>query len=190
YISISKKVSKQIHLPIQSGSSKILKLMGRKYTKEQYLRLVDKMKKEIAGVSFSTDIIVGFPNETEEDFLETLDVVEKVEYNQVYMFIYSPRKGTVAEKMEGHIAEKVQKERFQRLKTLADEIVYNKNEEYIGKTYSILIEGKSKNNEKKYTGRTADGKIIIIDAKAEDVGKVKEIKIISNNKWYLSGKII
>ena len=190
YIATSKKVSKQIHLPLQSGSSKILKLMGRKYTKEKYLNLVDKMKKIIPNVSFSTDVIVGFPNETELDFLDTLDVVEKVEYNQVYMFIYSPRKGTVAEKMEGHISEEIQKERFQRLKKLADEIIYKKNDEYVGKIYNILIEGKSKNNEDKYTGRTADGKIVIIDAKPEDIGKEKEIKIVSNNKWYLTGEII
>ena len=110
-------------MPLQSGSSKVLEAMNRKYTKEDYLALVNKIKKEIPDVRFGTDVIVGFPGETEEDFLDTLDVVKKVRFNQVYMFIYSKRKGTVAEKMENQIPKEIQHERFNRLQKLVEEIV-------------------------------------------------------------------
>ena len=110
------KVCKLIHLPLQAGSSNTLKRMNRKYTKEQYLELVDKIKKEIPNAVFTTDIIVGFPEETEEDFEDTLNVVRKVNYEQVFMFIYSRRVGTPADKIENQVQEEVKHERFDRLK--------------------------------------------------------------------------
>ena len=113
----SKKVSKLIHLPLQSGSTNILKAMNRVYTKEQYLNLVDKMSKKIDNIKFSTDIIVGFPGETEEDFEDTLDVVRRVEFEQIFMFIYSRRKGTPADNMQNQIPEEIKHERFDRLKS-------------------------------------------------------------------------
>jgi tRNA-2-methylthio-N6-dimethylallyladenosine synthase len=112
------KVCKLIHLPLQSGNTKVLKEMNRKYTKEQYLNLVEKMKKEIPNVTFSTDIIVGFPGETDEEFEDTLDVVEKVNFEQVYMFIYSRRVGTPADKMENQVPEEQKHIRFNKLKML------------------------------------------------------------------------
>lgn len=120
------KVCKLIHLPLQSGNTKVLKEMNRKYTKEQYLNLVEKMKKEIPNVTFSTDIIVGFPGETDEEFEDTLDVVEKVNFEQVYMFIYSRRVGTPADKMENQVPEEQKHIRFNKLKMLVEQQIANK----------------------------------------------------------------
>jgi tRNA-2-methylthio-N6-dimethylallyladenosine synthase len=145
-IAKSQKISKLIHLPLQSGSSKVLKAMNRGYTKEQYLDLANKIKAKIPDALFTTDIIVGFPGETEEDFEETLDVVKKMNYEQVFMFIYSVRHGTNAEKMEGHIPEEVKSERFNRLTELYDKMVEDSMDKYVGTTQKILIEGESKTN--------------------------------------------
>ena len=190
YIAQNPKISRQLHLPLQSGSTKILKAMNRKYTKEQYLDLVNKIRSKIPEVSFSTDIIVGFPGETEEDFQDTLDVVKKVNFDMIYMFCYSIRKGTRAEKMENQIEESIKVERLERLKSLYEDMINENNKKKVGKVYKILIEGKSKNNSDKYTGRTIDNKVVIFDAKAEDVGEIKNVEITENNLWYLTGKII
>ncbi|MEG2483933.1 MAG: tRNA (N6-isopentenyl adenosine(37)-C2)-methylthiotransferase MiaB [Clostridia bacterium] len=184
------KVSKQIHLPLQSGSTEILNKMNRKYTKEDYLKLVKKMREKIPSVSFTTDVIVGFPGETDEDFEETLDVVRKVRYDLVYMFIYSIRKGTIAEKMHNQIPEDIKTKRLETLKYLNKEIVEEVNKENVGKIFPILIEGKSKNNNLKYTGRTPQNKVVIFDANEELIGKIRNIKITSQHLWYLSGEII
>ena len=186
----SKKIAKQIHLPLQSGSTKILQAMNRKYTKEHFLNLVEKIKIKVPEISFSTDIIVGFPGETEEDFLDTLDVVEKVRFALVYMFCYSIRRGTRAEKMENQIDEKVKVERLQRLKALFEKIVEEENDKKVGSIEKILVEGLSKTNDKMYTGRTIDNKIVVFEAEGKDIGSVKNIEIISNNKWYLTGRIV
>lgn len=190
YIAKNQKISRQLHLPLQSGSTKILKDMNRKYTKEQYLKLVDKIRSKVPDVSFSTDIIVGFPGETEEDFQDTLDVVKKVNFDMIYMFCYSVRKGTRAEKMENQIEEKVKVERLERLKSLYEQMIDENNKKKIGKVYKILIEGKSKNNDLKYTGRTIDNKIVIFDANERDIGTIRDVKITENNLWYLTGEII
>ena len=184
-----KKVCKFVHLPLQSGSTKVLDVMNRKYTKEQYLKLVEKMKKEIPNITFSTDIIVGFPGETEEDFEDTLDVVRKVDFEQVYMFIYSRRVGTPGDKMENQIPEEIKHKRFDRLKELVEKQIEIKNKEYIGTTQEVLIEGKSKNNEEMLTGRTESNKVIILDGNDDLIGKLKKVKIISEHMWYLKGEI-
>ena len=145
------KVCKLIHLPLQSGSTALLKEMNRKYTKEQYLSLVDKMRKTIPNVVFTTDIIVGFPGETDEDFDDTLDVVKKVNFEQVFMFIYSRRVGTRADKMENQIEEEIKHKRFDRLKNLVESQIAERNKEYVGTIQKVLIEGTSKNNEQMLT---------------------------------------
>lgn len=183
------KVCKLIHLPLQSGSTKILKDMNRKYTKNQYLSLVENMKKEIPNLTLSTDIIVGFPGETEEDFADTLEVVEKVNFEQVYMFIYSRRVGTPADKMESQIPEEIKHERFNKLKVLVEKQIAEKNKEYIGTVQNVLIEGKSKTNEKLLTGRTDSNKVVVLEAEENVIGKVLPIKIVSEHMWYLKGKI-
>ena len=189
-ISDCKKVSKFIHLPLQSGSTNVLKVMNRVYTKEQYLELVDKMKKKIPDVKFSTDIIVGFPGETEEDFEDTLDVVKKVRFEQMFMFIYSRRKGTPADKMENQIPEEIKHKRFDRLKELYENLVEENNKNYIGKTFEMLVEGYSKTNNEYLTGRTDTNKVVIFEGNKEVIGKVLNIKIISEHKWYLKGEIV
>ena len=182
------KVCKLIHLPLQSGSSEILNSMNRKYSKEQYLTLANKIKEKIPNIEFSTDIIVGFPGESEKDFEDTLDVVSKVKFEQIYMFIYSRRVGTVADKMENQIDEKIKHTRFDKLKKLAEEIIEEKNKAYIGKNEKVLVEGKSKTNSNIYTGRTETNKVVNFEGKEELVGKVIPMQIISEHMWYLKGK--
>ena len=184
------KISRLIHLPLQSGSTEVLKKMNRKYSKEQFLELVDKIKKEIPNVLFSTDIIVGFPGETEEDFQDTLDVVTKVNFEQIFMFIYSRRVGTPGDKMENQIPEEIKHERFDRLKELFEKQVEENNKKYIGKTEKILVEGLSKTNEDMLTGRTNSNKVVVFEGSKDLIGKVIDVQIISEHKWYLKGKII
>ena len=188
-IANNSKIARVIHLPLQSGSSEVLKKMNRKYTKEQYLALVDKMKTRIPDIVLSTDIIVGFPDETEEDFEDTLDVVRKVNYEQVYMFIYSSREGTVADKMENQIPEEIKHQRFDRLKELFDSRVSENNQKYIGTTQRILVDGYSKNDKETLTGRTDTNKVVNFKGNEELIGKMIDIKITEEHKWYLAGEI-
>ncbi len=185
-----KSVCKVIHLPLQSGSTKVLRDMNRGYTKEEYLSLVQKIRDKVPDVTFTTDIIVGFPGETEEDFEDTLDVVKKVGFEQIYMFIYSVRKGTRAEKMENHIPEEIKSERFQRLKVLADNLIEEENKKYLGTIQKILVEGESKTNAEVLTGRTRTGKIVHFEGSKALIGSEVEVKIISEHVWYLKGKLV
>ena len=147
----SKKISRLIHVPLQSGSTNVLKVMNRKYTKEQYLSLIDRIKSKVPDAVFSTDIIVGFPGETEEDFEDTLDVVRKVNFEQIFMFIYSRRVGTRADKMKNQVPEEVKHKRFDKLKALFEENIEKNNKKYVGTTQKILVEGYSKNNSEMLT---------------------------------------
>ena len=183
------KVCKIIHLPLQSGSTDVLRKMNRKYTKEQYLDLVKKMREKIPGVEFSTDIIVGFPEETEEDFEDTLDVVSKVCFEQVFMFIYSRRVGTPADKMENQIPEDVKHTRFDRLKKLVESQIEVNNKKYVGTMQKVLVEGKSKTNEKMLTGRTDTNKVVNFEAEEDKIGTMVNLKIVSEHMWYLRGEI-
>lgn len=185
----NKKISRIVHLPLQSGSTKVLKEMNRKYTKEQYLALAEKMRKEIPDILFSTDIIVGFPGETEEDFENTLDVVRKMNYEQIFMFIYSRRVGTVADKMENQIPEEIKHKRFERLKKLYDDNVSKNNEKFIGKVEKILVDGESKNNENMLTGRNDANKVVIFEGEKDLIGKMVDVKITEEHKWYLKGEV-
>jgi len=189
-IANNEKICKIIHLPLQSGNTKVLNAMNRRYSKEQYLELVEKMKKRIPNVVLSTDIIVGFPEETDEEFEDTLDVVRKVNFEQIFMFIYSVREGTVAEKMK-QVPEEKKHERFERLKELYDSRVDENNEKYLNTVQKLLIEGKSKNNEKMFEGRTDTNKVVIFKPNDENkIGDIVSVKIIETHKWYLKGEII
>ena len=183
------KVCKLIHLPLQSGNTKVLKEMNRKYTKEQYLELVEKMKKKIPNLTLSTDIIVGFPGETDEEFLDTLDVVERVNFEQIYMFIYSRRKGTPADKMENQVPEEIKHIRFNKLKELFESRIEENNNKYVGKIEKVLVEGESKNNKDLLTGRTDSNKVVIFEGDKSLIGKILNVKIVSQHMWYLKGKI-
>ena len=188
-ISKSKKISRLIHVPLQSGSTKVLKEMNRKYTKEQYLDLIKRIKNKIPDVVFSTDIIVGFPGETEEDFEDTIDVVKQVNFEQIFMFIYSRRVGTRADKMENQIPEEIKHRRFNKLKQVFEESVEENNKKYIGTTQKVLVEGYSKNNQDMLTGRTDTNKVVIFEGTEDLIGKIINIKIVSEHKWYLKGEI-
>ncbi len=183
------KVCKIIHLPLQSGSSRVLKTMNRKYTKEQYLNLVEKMKAKIPDVEFSTDIIVGFPGETQADFEDTLDVVKKVCFEQVFMFIYSRRVGTPADKMENQVPEEIKHERFNRLKALVESQIELNNKKYIGTQQNVLVEGKSKTNSNILTGRTDTNKVVNFEGEETLIGNIVKMNIISEHMWYLKGEI-
>ncbi len=183
------KVCKLIHLPLQSGNTKVLKEMNRKYTKEQYLELVEKMKKKIPNLTLSTDIIVGFPGETDEEFLDTLDVVKRVNFEQIYMFIYSRRKGTPADKMENQVPEEIKHIRFNKLKELFESRIEENNNKYVGKIEKVLVEGESKNNKELFTGRTDSNKVVIFEGDKSLIGKMVDLKIVSQHMWYLKGEI-
>lgn len=185
-----KKVCKHIHLPVQSGSTRVLKLMNRNYTKEKYMELTDKIKKEIPGVAITTDIIVGFPGETEEDFDETLDLVKNVEFDSAFTFLYSPRKGTPASKIEEQVTEEVKHDRFNRLTSLLNDISLKKNREYENSVVKVLVEGKSKNDENKLMGRTDTGKLVNINTSDISLtGKLVDTKITEALTWSLNGEV-
>ena len=181
------KVCKLIHLPLQSGNTKVLKEMNRRYTKEQYSNLVEKMKNKIPNLTLSTDIIVGFPGETDEEFEDTLDVVEKVKFEQVYMFIYSRRVGTPGDKMENQVPEEQKHKRFDKLKALVESQISENNQKYVGTKQKVLVEGTSKNNENMLTGRTDSNKVVIFEGDKKSIGNMIELEIVSEHMWYLKG---
>ncbi len=183
------KVSKIVHLPLQSGSTNVLKAMNRKYTKEQYLSLVEKMEEMVPNIVFSTDIIVGFPGETEEDFEDTLDVVKKVHFEQVFMFIYSRRVGTPGDRMENQIPEEVKHKRFDRLKELVESQIKENNDKYIGTIQRVLVEGVSKTNKEMLTARTDTNKVVVFEGNKDLIGNMIDLKIVSEHMWYLKGEI-
>ncbi len=177
-----------IHLPVQSGSDKILKLMGRRYTKESYLNLALKIKKEIPNASLTTDIIVGFPNETEEDFIETLDIVNKCKYDSAFTFIYSPRENTPAAKMEDSITLEIKQERLKKLNDLVNKYALINNEKLVGKVLPVLIEGTSQKGNNLYAGYTDTMKLVNVKCDKEDIGKIINVKINEAKTWSLNGE--
>lgn len=184
------KVCKFVHLPLQSGSTNMLKVMNRKYTKEQYLSLVEKMKNQIPNIKFSTDIIVGFAGETEEDFEDTLDVVNKVKFEQVFMFIYSRRKGTPGDKMENQIPEDIKHKRFDRLKELVESQIAENNKQYMNTIQKVLVEGPSKADETMLTGRTEHNKVVVFKGEESLINTIQKIKITEDHMWYFKGEIV
>ena len=177
-----------IHLPIQSGSDRILKLMGRKYTTEEYLELVRKIKERIPNVSITTDIIVGFPGETEEDFLKTLDIVNEVKYDLAYTFIYSPREGTPAAKMEDNTSMEEKKERLARLNELINKYALESNKRMLDRVVPVLILGES-DKKNKFMGYTDNMKLVNVLCDKELVGKIINVKITDTKTWSLEGEV-
>lgn len=183
------KLCEHIHLPFQSGSSKILKDMNRKYTKEQYLELIQKVRSAIPDIALTTDIIVGFPGETEEDFQHTMDVVEKVGFDLIYTFLYSKRTGTRAATMENQVPENIKKERFQRLVDTQNAIGADLNMKYEGLTEQVLVEGKSRQNAAMYTGRTRQFKLVNFTSDKDYTGQLIDVKITRAWPFWLEGKV-
>lgn len=182
------KVSKALHLPFQAGSNAVLERMNRRYTKEGYLALIDKLKKEIPDILLTTDIIVGFPGETEEDFEHTLDVIRKVGYSSAFTFIYSKRTGTPAAEYEYQIPEDVTKNRFNRLLTLVNNMVHDVNEKFIGQTMPVLVEEQSKNSKNMVTGRTPNNLLVHFEGDANLIGTVVDVKLTENKSFYIIGE--
>ena len=183
------KLCEHLHLPFQSGSSRILKEMNRKYTKEHYLELVEKVRDAIPDISFTTDIIVGFPGETEEDFEHTLDVVRKVRFDQAFTFLYSKRTGTKAAQLETQVPDNVKKERFQRLLDVQNLITEEINNSYKDRIVEVLVEGKSRQSESMYTGRTRKYKLVNFSSDQDLTGQLIKVKIIHPRPFWLEGKV-
>ncbi|MDR0137449.1 tRNA (N6-isopentenyl adenosine(37)-C2)-methylthiotransferase MiaB [Metabacillus idriensis] len=179
-----------IHLPVQSGSSEILKLMARKYDREKYMTLVKKIKEAIPTASLTTDIIVGFPNETDEQFEETLSMYREVEFDSAYTFIYSPREGTPAAKMQDNVPMEVKKARLQKLNDLVKEISAKKMMEYEGQVVEVLVEGESKNNPEVLAGYTTKSKLVNFKGPKSAVGQIVKVKINKAKTWSLDGEMV
>ncbi|MBF4500010.1 tRNA (N6-isopentenyl adenosine(37)-C2)-methylthiotransferase MiaB [Savagea sp. SN6] len=179
-----------IHLPVQSGSSAILKMMSRKYTREQFLELVAKIKKAIPNVTLTTDIIVGFPNETDEQFEETMTLFEEVGFDTAYTYIYSPREGTPAAKMQDNVSMEVKKERLQRLNKLVNETSAKAMAQYEGQTVKVLVEGESKKDPEVLSGYTEKNKLVNFRAPKEVIGEIVEVKVTDAKTWSLDGEYI
>ncbi|UZJ77094.1 MULTISPECIES: tRNA (N6-isopentenyl adenosine(37)-C2)-methylthiotransferase MiaB [unclassified Fictibacillus] len=179
-----------IHLPVQHGNSDILKLMARKYTRDHYLELVGKIKKAIPNAALTTDIIVGFPNETEEQFEETLSLVKEVEYDAAYTFIYSPREGTPAAKMADNVPLETKKERLQRLNSILNDISLSKNQAYLDTVVDVLVEGESKKNPDVLSGHTTTNKVVNFKGPKHLIGKIVKVHIKDAKTWTLSGDLL
>lgn len=179
-----------IHLPVQSGSSEILKRMSRKYTREQYLELVRKIRTAIPGAVLSTDIIVGFPGETEEQFAETLSLVREVGFEFAFTFIYSPREGTPAAAMADDISEEVKRERLQRLNDLVNVYGKESNARLKGEVLEVLVEGESKNNPEVLAARTRTNKLVHFTGGKEWIGQVVHVRITEPRTWVLHGELV
>lgn len=184
-----KNICNQLHLPVQSGSDRILKLMNRHYDMEHYLAIVDKVKRKIPDITLTTDIIVGFPGETDEDFEKTVELLKSVEYDSIFSFIYSKRTGTPAEKMADVMTEEHKHENFERMLALQNDISLKKNKALIGSVQSVLVEGESKTDPSKQSGRSEGGKLVHFDEKRSLEGEIVNVKIESVNTWTLSGKL-
>ena len=184
------KLCEQIHLPVQSGSNSILKKMNRHYTREYYLDLVKKIKEEIPGVTLTTDIIVGFPGETEEDFQETLELVKEVGYSSAFTFIYSRRNNTPADMMLNQVSEEDKHHRFNRLVAAVNERVIAQNKAEEGNILEVLVEGNSKNDAEKLTGRTRTGRLVNFTGENVNVGELVNVKITRAQNFSLIGEVI
>ena len=184
------KLCEQVHLPVQSGSDRILKEMNRHYDRERYMYLINKIKKEIPDVAITTDIIVGFPGETEEDFEDTLSLVNEVGYDSAFTFIYSRRNHTPADRMENQVPDDVKHERFNRLVEAVNKNVIAGNKKYEGKIVEVLVEGPSKNDETKLMGRTRNGRLVNFSGDESLVGTLVNLKIVRAQPFSLIGELV
>lgn len=183
------KICRHLHLPLQSGSTSILNKMNRKYSKDDYLGIVKKIREEMPDISLTTDIIVGFPGETEQDFEETMDVVEQVRYDSAFTFIYSKRTGTPAATMENHVPEDVIKKRFERLLKTVQEIAAEKAEAYTGTVQKILIEEQNHQDETLVTGRLGNNSLVHIKGDVSMIGKILEVRLTECRGFYYLGDL-
>ena len=189
-IADNSKIARMLHLPLQSGSTKILNAMNRGYTKEEFITLAKKIKEKIPDIGLTTDIIVGFPGETDEDFQDTMDVVNEVGFENAFMFMYSKRSGTPAATMEEQVEEQVKSERLQQLMRLQNYKAKEESQKYLGKTVKVLVEGPSRKNPEMLTGRTSTHKIVLFKSDRTDLkGKFVHTRIYEAKTWTLYGEL-
>ncbi len=185
------KVCEFLHLPCQSGSTGLLKKMNRHYTKEDYLRIIEKARKEVPNIAFSTDIMIGFPGESDEDICDTIEVCEKVRYDSAFTFIYSKRRGTPAAKMENQIPEDIKHERFDRVLEVVNRISNEINSKYEGKIVEVLVEGSSKKVDEILTGKTRQNKTVNFTGGDDSlIGKLVDVKITEPRSFSLNGELV
>ena len=180
-----KNVMPALHLPIQSGSDRILKLMNRRYTREEYLNIVRELKERLPDVYLTTDIIVAFPHETEEDFLETLSICEECSYDGAFTFIFSPRPMTPASKMKDDIPLEVKQDRFNRLKDLIDSLTEKRAKTFVGTIQKVLFEEVSKRDKNMISGYDEHGKLVHVKGDSSLIGQIKEVKIVESHTYSL-----
>ena len=183
-------IMKFIHLPVQSGNDEILRKMGRRYSRQDYLNLVKEMREKIPGLSLSTDIIVGFPNETEEEFQDTLSLVDIVKYEAAFTFIYSPRKGTPAAKMLDNVPYEVKSRRFKELVKHLEVNIEEYSKQMVGNTYDILVDGESKTDKSMMSGYTETNKMVHFKGDASLIGKIVKVKITESHTYSLIGELV
>lgn len=186
----SSKICRHLHLPLQSGSSRLLKIMNRHYTKEQYLDLVRRIREKNPEIALTTDIIVGFPGETEEDFAETMDVVEQVGYDSAFTFLYSRRTGTPAAAMEDQVPEEIVKDRFDRLLERVQELAAERAGKYLGRTVEVLVEEINGQDPSLVTGRTSQNYLVHFPGNAELIGSILPVKLVESKGFYYIGELI
>jgi len=183
-------IMKYIHLPVQSGSDEILKLMGRRYTREQYLTLVNEIKTRIPNIALTTDIIVGFPNETYEQFLETVSLCREVHYDSAFTFIYSPRNNTPAAKIKDNVSKSEKSKRFKELVKALEEDIMKYSEDMVGKIYDVLVEGPSEKNKDVLSGYTEKNKLVHFKGDIKLVGKIVKVKILESHTYSMIGELV
>lgn len=189
-IADNSKIARMLHLPLQSGSTKILNAMNRGYTKKEFITLAKKIKEKIPDIGLTTDIIVGFPGETDEDFQDTMDVVNEVGFENAFMFMYSKRSGTPAATMDEQVDEQVKSERLQQLMRLQNYKAKEESQKYLGKTVKVLVEGPSRKNPEMLTGRTSTHKIVLFKSDRTDLkGKFVHTRIYEAKTWTLYGEL-
>lgn len=183
-------ICKQLHLPVQSGSSRVLMRMNRGYTREEYLRLVETAREIVPGIALTTDIIVGFPGESEEDYAQTLSLVREVGYDAAFTFVYSPRKGTKAAEFPEQVPEQIKQQRIVGLIELQSELTYKSNLRYVGKKELILVEDVSKKDEQSICGRTDSGKMVNFKGPKEKIGSFVPVEILEAKRTTLLGRML
>ena len=183
-------IMKFIHLPVQSGNDRVLKAMGRRYTRETYLALVKEMREKIPGLALSTDIIVGFPNETDEEFDDTLTIVDEIKYEAAFTFIYSPRKGTPAAKIEDNVSYETKSKRFKELVKHLEEHIEAHSKTMVGKTYDVLVDGVSKTDKDMYSGYTEENKLVHFKGDESMIGKIVKVKINESHTYSMMGEVV
>lgn len=184
------KVCENFHLPVQAGSNRVLKMMNRGYTREYYIDLIQKIRKKLPGAAVTTDIMVGFPGETEEDFEDTLDLVERVRFDSSFTFVYNTRPGTPAAKIEGQVPEETKKRRIQNLIALQNKITWEKNREEIGNLHEVLVEGVNENKPGTVGGRSRTNKFIVFKGNQDVIGRTAVVEITDAHLAYLEGFMV